>query len=157
MYKKLLFVIVTMFIGFCYNINEVISYESELFPKIINIIENDHKKVAILYNDESVYVAQKLKNLINDNNYFLIHKDNFEPKNFKAVIFTYKNVDQNLINKLIKNKILILNIYSDAIKNSMISIFIGLKIKPYININLIKMANININPILLNIGEIYEK
>jgi len=156
MIKKFFLLLLITKITFCYNITELLSYESELFPKIINLIKQEDKKIAIVYNNNSFELANKLKNLINNNSYVLTTKNQLNIKNFKAVIFTYKNVDKNLLKKLLNNHILILSIYPDEIKNSMISIFIGLKIKPYINIKLIKVAGIPINAILLNIGEIYE-
>ncbi len=156
MIKKIFFILIIIKITFCYNIPELLSYESELFPKIINFIKPENKKIAIVFNKNSFELANKLKNLINNNSYILITKDQLNINNFKAVIFTYKNIDKNLLKKLLKNHILILSIYPDEIKNSMISIYIGLKIKPYINIKLIKIADISINTVLLNIGEIYE-
>ncbi|WP_457564415.1 hypothetical protein [Caminibacter sp.] len=136
---------------FAYDVSSLILIEGKLFPKIAQLCLNKNPKFAIVANSNNEETALKLKKIIK--NAKVIFKINTD---YDAYIFLNK-IKQKELNKLIKNKKLVFSFYPSDIKNAMFSIYIGIRIMPYVNPLLIKKAHLKINPIFFKVGKIYEK
>jgi len=132
------------------DLSSVILIESKLFPKIAEINLNKNPKIAIVYDDSTKSEALKMKELIKNSQIIKNIK-----KGFDAYIFLRK-IKKNELKMLLKNKKLIFTANPKDIKNAMFSVYIGVRVYPYINPEIIKEAGIRINPILFKVGRIYE-
>ena len=88
---------------------------------------------------------------------YKIVNENDNIKKADAYVLAIKHPSQNIINRLLKERKLIFGIYPDSIKNTMISMYIGTKVKPIINPLLIKKGKIHINPLIFKVAKIYEE
>jgi S-adenosylmethionine:tRNA-ribosyltransferase-isomerase (queuine synthetase) len=156
--QKILLLIISVCL-FAIN-NEILLIESKLYPKILYLVENNDRKenikMAIVVNESTKKIGLKLKKFIKDDNIKvdIIKKVNL---NYDAYIFTTKNIDKKILNKLLKNRKIIFTIYPNYVENAMFSIYIGPKIYPYINPIYLNLSKIKFNPILLKVGKIYEQ
>jgi len=155
--KKLiiLLLVLTLFA----NVNkDLLLIEAKLYPKIIMLIKNfqnkKYIKVAILANNDTISYAKTLKDLMNSNNLKIdiLKKINYS---YDVYILTYP-INKKIINNLIKDKKVIFSISPENINISMFSIYIGVRVYPYLNPYLIKKANLKIDPIIFKVGKIYE-
>ena len=135
--------------------------EAKLYPKIVMLDKNiDGKslKIAVIYDEKNFLTAKKFQEYlkINKVNSFLLNENN-KIKKADAYVLAIKNPSQKLINKLLKEHKLIFGVYPESIKNTMICIYIGTKVKPIINPILIKKGKIHINPLIFKVAKIYEE
>jgi hypothetical protein len=157
--KKIIFF---MFFIFMYgmDINSLMLIEAKLYPKIIKLNECLNKKknikIAILYDSESKRYAIKLKKLMKDYNITLIDFNKIISFNYDVYINGAK-INKNILNKLIKFKKMIFSLYPNDVSDSMIGLYIDVRILPLINPYIIKEAEININPVIFAISKIYDK
>ena len=150
MVKKLIIFLIP-FLLFCKDISSLILIESKLFPKIAEINLNKTPKIAIVYDDKTKKIASKMHKLIK-NSSMIKNLD----LSYDSYIFV-KKIEKKELKELIKNKKIVFTIYPEDINNAMFSIYIGIKIYPYLNAKLIKQAKIRINPILLKVSKIHEE
>ena len=154
------FLLILLNITFLFAItDDLLIIEAKLYPKVI-MLENKYitsPKMGIIYDENSQETAEKLKNFLVLNGYtaLLMKKDNI--KKADGYILTIKNPTYSLIRTLLKTHKLIFGIYPESIKYTMISVYIGPRIKLYVNPKIIKKADIYINPILFKVGKIYEE
>jgi hypothetical protein len=143
------------------NINELLYIEAKLYPKIIKIsrLQRRHKKIVIdlLYDKASLGVAKKMAEFLKKNGVVVLMDEIPNISKADAYILVTKHISKKFKQKLLKTKKLIFSIYPEMIKDSMISIYIGVKVKPIINPYLIKKASISLNPIILKVAKIYEE
>jgi hypothetical protein len=138
--------------------SELICIEAKLYPKIVMINENKNDiTIDILYDKDHLYIAKKMERLLRRNHIKV--KLSLIPNILEAdaYILVTDKVDKSLKEKLLKKRKLIFSLYPEMIKDSMISLYLGAKIKPIINLYLIKKASIYINPIILKVAKIYEE
>jgi len=133
-------------------------------------IKDDSIKIVITYNNSNYKSALSLKNKIEskyDNglaDYKVTVKLSLysELTNNDANIYyifpsSSKNI-KNVVKKANENKALTFSYLEDDLKYGvMISLVIGVKVKPILNLNAIKLHNISFRPILLNISNIYRE
>ena len=150
MVKKMLIFLIPILL-FCKDISSLILIEAKLFPKIAEINLNKPSKIAIVYDEKTKKIAYKMHKLIKNSK--MIKK--IDPS-FDSYIFV-KKIEKNELKELIENKKLIFTIYPEDINKAMFSVYIGVRVHPYLNINLIKEAKIRINPILLKVSKVYEE
>jgi len=156
--KKLLLILLNITFLFALT-DDLLIIEAKLYPKVI-MLENKfikHPKIGIIYNESSLEVAKKISSFLAHNNYvsFLIKENDI--KEADGYIITFKNPSRSLITALLKTHKLIFGVYPESIKYTMVSLYLGPRVKLYINPKLIKQANIYINPILFKVGRIYEE
>ncbi len=158
---KYLFLFFIFFSFLAANINELLYIEAKLYTKIIKIsnFQKKNKKIVIdlIYDKDSVKIAKKMAKFLEKNGVD-VRMDtvpNFSEAD--AYILVTKKISDKFKKRLLRTKKLIFSIYPDMIKDSMVSIYIGAKVKPIINLYLIKKASIYINPIILKVAKIYEK
>jgi len=156
--KKLLIVLSGLMFLFALN-DDLLIIESKLYPKVI-MLENKsvkHPKIGIIYDKNSLNTAKKISRFLTINKYvsFLIKKNDI--KEADGYILTVKNPSKKLIKALLKTHKLIFGVYPGSVKYTMISLYIGPKVKLYINPKIIKEAHIYVNPILFKVGRIYEE
>lgn len=157
--KKIIILFLISFTFLFANINkEVLYIEAKLYPKIFMLIKNLQNKklikVAILANKNTINTAKTLKNFLTNNNLKIKIIKNLN-LNYDVYIITY-HISNKTLNKLLKHKKVIFSISPNDINISMFSIYIGVRVYPYINPILIKKANLRIDPILFKVGKIYE-
>ncbi len=160
--KKVLLILFVLMTSLWGNIEELLYIESKLYPKIIMLDKSVNKKEKIvfdiLYDEENYHIAKVMSQLLRKNGVDTrLDKIPRYCKNADAYILVTKNVSERFINNLLRSKKLIFSVYPDMIKNSMISVYIGIKVKPIINPSLIKKGYIKLNPILLKVAKIYEE
>jgi len=154
----LLFLIAGLFANY---INDLLIIEAKLYPKIVMLdknIDGQSLKIAVIYDEKNFLTAKKFQEYlkINKLNSFLLNENN-KIKKADAYVLAIKNPSQKLINKLLKEHKLIFGVYPESIKNTMIGIYIGTKVKPIINPILIKKGKVCLNPIILKVSKIYEE
>lgn len=152
--------------------NEIIGIESKLFGKIL-FLDYDYKdklvdgKVLFYI----VYDSKKSKKIAKE------FAKNLKGKRVLGVEFDAKLVSINRIKKGIPTAyIAILNMKNmsiakkraiavgrllfvmdrDAMKHAMVSVYLGSKIVPIINIKLIKSSGIELRPIIFKVAKVYE-
>jgi len=132
-------------------------------------IENNSIKIAILYEKSEYKNALLLKNKI-DNKY----KNGIKNYNVKATISLYSETNikkaniyylfpttneniKKIVTLASKHKALTFSYFKEDLQYGvMISLNIGNKIKPIINLDAIKLHNITFRPLLLKISKIYK-
>ena len=150
MVKKL--IILLLFTSlFAVDLNSLIIIESKLFPKIAEISLQKKPKIAIVYDSSTKEQALKMQKLIKNSK--AISK---LQKGYDVYIFLRK-ISKRDMEKLLKEKKLIFAADPKYIKNAMFSIYIGVRVYPYINPKIIKEAELTINPLLFKVGKIYEE
>jgi hypothetical protein len=140
------------------DVNELIYIEAKLYPKIVMINENKSDiTINILYDKNHLSIAKKMEKFLKENNVKV--KLNLIPdiSDADAYILATNKIDKKFKEKLLKKRKLIFSIYPEMIKESMISLYLGPRVKPIINLYLIKKASIYINPIILKVAKTYEK
>jgi hypothetical protein len=147
---KFILIFFSLFL-FAKDFSSLILIEAKIFPKIAEINLNKHPKIAIVYDKNTKKIALKMHKLIKNSS--LLQKINL---NYDAYIFV-KKISKEDLDTLLKNKKLIFTIYPEDIKNAMFSVYIGVRVYPYINPYLIKEADLKINPLLFKVGKIYER
>ncbi len=175
---KLFFLLITFSASlFSTNINEsLLSIHATLVPKIslldINFAEKlDNNAITIvLYYDNSNYNSAKLlkqKIMSKYKNGLKEHPINVKltpyskPEKLKANISYLFPSTRTNIKKILKNlheseTLSFSYSIADLALGSMISLDIGVKVKPIINLHAIKDNNISLHPILLKISTIYQ-
>ncbi|GAB6044872.1 hypothetical protein JCM11957_04700 [Caminibacter profundus] len=158
--KIVIFVILLLNFLLAIDMNSLLLIESKLYPKIIKLNkEYEEKKtikIAVLYDSKSKKYAHKLKELMKSYIVVPINVNRKIPLDFDVYILG-TNIEKNLVGKLINSRKLIFALYPNDVSNAMIGIFIGVKVVPLINPKLLKLAKIQLNPIIFKVAKIYEK
>ena len=158
--KFLLIILIFMCKLFSYDIDEILIIDAKLFPKIVMLNQNIKKenlKIGILTDKKNEENAKKLKKYLGFNGYrSYILKDDYFFDNYDAYIVITERFSMSVIKKIAKNKKLIFGAFPESIKFTMISIYVGTKIKPILNLSFIRKSRIKINPILIKVSKIYE-
>jgi len=145
---------------FAIDMNSLLLIESKLYPKIIKLNkEYEEKKtikIAVLYDSKSKKYAHKLKELMKNYIVVPIKANRKIPLDFDVYILG-TNIEKNLVDKLINSRKLIFSLYPNDVSNAMIGIYIGVKVVPLINPKLLKLAKIQLNPIIFKVAKIYEE
>jgi hypothetical protein len=160
--RLLVVIFLTIFSLYASDIDDLMIIEAKLYPKITLLDENVKKnniKIGVLYNQESFEKAKKLQKYLKLNNIdsILIKLEDINTSNVDAYIVTNKQIDEKIIDTLLKKHKLIFSLYPQSINSSMISLDIGVKIKPVLNLRLIKLGKIRLNPIIFKFAEIYNE
>lgn len=156
---KKIFLILILVIGLFAQISDNLLYiEAKLYPKMIMLSNGFYYKnkikIALIANEKTIKEAEKFKSFIKSSKFDVKIIKNVD-LNYDVYILTY-DIDNKIIQKLIKHKKLIFALDPALIKKSMFSVYIGVRVYPLINPNLIKAANININPVIFKVAKIYE-
>ncbi|MEA2098790.1 MAG: YfiR/HmsC family protein [Campylobacterota bacterium] len=161
---------------FATSINDsLLRVHATLVPKLylmdhayIEKIKDNSIVIAIIYNQSDYKSALSLKNKI-DSKYhqglktyhietqLLLYSDiqNSDANIYYLFPSKSKNI-KTAIKKASKNQALTFSYLKDDLKHGvMISLSIGIKVKPILNLDAIKSHNISFRPILLNISNIY--
>jgi len=176
---KLLFTLILVYTStFALTINDsLLKIHATLLPKIYlmdykysNKFIDNSIVIAIAYNKREYKNALSLKNKIDTK-----YHHNIKNHNIKTKIVLYKNIKRtkaniyyllpakkrdilNTIETARKNDALTFSYLKDDLKYGvMLSVVIGEKVQPIINIDAIKMEHINLRPILLKISTIYKQ
>ena len=131
-------------------------------------IDNNSIVIAIAYNKVDYSSAQSLKEKIEAK-----YRDGIKSYSIDVKLVPYSQVDKNSANiyylfptnsknikKVIKkanedNALTFSYLKDDLQHGIMISVSIGNRVKPILNLNAIKLHNISFRPVLLNISKIY--
>jgi hypothetical protein len=70
---------------------------------------------------------------------------------------TFENIGPGFREKLLNKHRLVFSLYPKCIKNTMVSLDIGIKIRPVLNLKLIKKSGVNLNPVIFKVAEIYNE
>jgi len=171
-----LFLITTSMFALTIN-DSILKIHATLLPKIYLMdyecahkLIDDSIVITIAYNKREYKNALSLKNKID-----LKYRGGIKHHKIKTKIVLYKNLrntkaniyylfpakEKNILNAINiarKNKALTFSYLKDDLKYGvMLSVVIGEKVQPIINIDAIKTEQINIRPILLKISTIYKQ
>jgi hypothetical protein len=160
--RAIVFVFMIIISLFANDIDDLLLIEAKLYPKIVLLdkkIVSNKIKIGIIYDEKSKTAAEKLKKFLSLNNTdaVLIKKEQIKQANADAFVIGMKNIDENSLNQLLLKHKLIFSLFPQNIKNSMISLDIGVKIKPVLNLKLIKIGGVSLNPIIFKVAEIYNE
>jgi len=173
----LIFFILTSSI-FALSINDsLLKIHATLLPKITlmdyelkNKLINDSITIAIVYNKKEYKSAVSLRNKIDTK-----YQNGIKNHSIKTKIVLYKSIKntkaniyylfpsnkkniKNVIDIAKENQALTFSYLKDNLKSGvMISINIGERVQPIINIDAIRTAHINLRPVLLSISTIYKQ
>lgn len=158
------------------SINEsLLQVHATLIPKISIMdykfkekIKNDTLRIAIVYKNGNYKDASSLKNKIDTR-----YKNGIKFYKVEAEIIAYKNIKKmdaniyylfpsnekdikNSIKQADKNSALTFSYLKDDLRHGvMMSLNISKKIKPILNLDAIRLHNISIRPVLIDISTIY--
>ena len=155
--------------------NDVLNIFSKILPRFIMMSSQKQKikdkiKICILHDDIDKLTALSLIDKINNNypnglknygiNLLNTSYDNINKCNDSELVFLFNSDKKNISNALKfsnKHNILTMSYDNKLLENGVgISLFIGRKVLPYINIEAIKDNKIELNNILLRVSKIYK-
>jgi len=170
----LIFLITTSLFAININ-NSLLRIHATLVPKLYLMdyeykskVKNDTIVIDILYDKANYKSALALKN-----KFYTKYKNGLESYKLKVELVLYSNIDRSDANiyylfpskstnikKAVKqasnNNALTFSYLKDDLKYGvMVSLAIGIKVKPVLNLDAIKRYHISFRPILLNISTIY--
>jgi len=174
--KSLFLILIFAITLFGLSINEsLLKIHAVLVPKIYLMdyafkqkLQDNSITVALLYNQQSYKSAISLKNKINEK-----YKNGINDYNVKIKLFPYDDIakiDANIYyifpttNKVIKkvikkansNHAITFSYLEEDLKHGvMLSLKVGSKVKPIINLSAAKSNKITFRPVLLEISKIY--
>ena len=156
--------------------NDVLSIFSKIVPRFVMMSSQKEKiknniQICILHDDVDKLTALSLIDKINNNypnglknygiNLLNTSYDNIDKCNDSELIFMFNSDKQNIDKTIIfsnKHNILTMSYDNKLLKNGIgISLFIGRKVLPYINMETIKKNKIELNNILLRVSKIYKR
>lgn len=161
---------------FAVTINEsLLKIHATLLPKLYLMdysyakkIKNNSITMAIMYHKSEYKNALSLKNKIETR-----YSNGLKSYKIEVQLVLYSNIEnsnaniyylfptnskniKNVVKKANEKKALTFSYLKDDLKYGvMISLVIGIKVKPILNLNAIKVHNISFRPILLNISSIF--
>jgi len=164
----LLFVVVSVFAFDSMVQEKVVTLEAKLFPKIVKIDLNYKKKLingkiimALVYDTKrNEKLAEIFKKVIESGTEseikIVMLPLNKISKNFTAyVLFLNPYNVKHFLKKGQNNKLVFAYDSFLLSKGAMISLEIGQKVKPIININALKRSGIKINPLFVKLSKVY--
>jgi len=172
MIRLLLILLLFPFLLFAQIESEIIRIESKLFSKVL-FLDYDYKDKlvngkALFYvvydSKNSKMIAKEFAKNLNGKRVLGVE--------FKTELISINRVKNGVptayiaISKNVKNMTIIKRravevsrllfvMDNEAIKNAMVSIYLGSKIVPIINIELIKSSGIELRPIIFKVGKVY--
>ena len=172
----ILFLLVNSVFGVSIN-NSLLKIHATLIPKICLMdyahkekIKNNEIVIAIVYNQINYKSAKNLKNIIDTKyvsgikSYVLKTKlvlysrvDKSDANIYYMLPTTSYNIKKTIEKASQSNALTFAYLQSDLKYGVMLSVDIGSKVKPILNLNAIKLQNISFRPILLKISNIYLK
>ncbi|SFP57368.1 hypothetical protein [Hydrogenimonas thermophila] len=164
----LFFIVVTVFAFESMVQEKVVTLEAKLFPKIVKIDLNYKKKLidgkilmALVYDTKkNEKLAEIFKKAIENSNdseieIVLLPLDKIS-KNFTAYVLFLNPYNVKHFLKKEQNDKLVFAYDSFLLsKGAMISLDIGEKVKPIINIHALKRSGIKINPLFVKLSKVY--
>jgi hypothetical protein len=122
--------------------------EAKIYPNILRLNRRTNRiKIAVIY-QEKEHLAKKMAEFLK--------KEGVDVVVSKKIVDADGYIIFKKIKGLEKKGKLIFGVYPDMIKDVMVTLYIGLRVKPYINLYMIKKAGIKIDPTILKVSKIYE-